>query len=101
MRRGRYAFAALALLALAGCPSPPPPPPGFDAASPEPAAADVCTHLLALSCAEGLDQALCTRKLSQAAADRITTFPTRCWLAASSRSEARSCGQIACSEPAP
>jgi len=86
--------------ALTACsPTPAPKPPASDA-GPEPAADDVCTHLLSLSCAEGIDPA-CARKIGQVQADRLTIWPLRCWAAAPDRSAVRACGAIVCPEPEP
>ena len=88
---------AVAPCSLACSPTPGPRPAPVDA-GPEPAAEDVCTHLLSLSCAEGIDPA-CAAKIGQVQRDRLTTWPLRCWAAAPDRSAARACGAIACPEP--
>lgn len=88
--------------ALVACSPTPPPHPPHDLADvgPEPAADDVCTHLLSLSCAEGIDPS-CARKIGQVQRDRLTVWPLRCWAAAPDRAAVRACGAIACVEPSP
>jgi len=89
---------AAATMALAGCPvSQPPRPAASDAGAP-PSSAELCLKLVAIGCAEGFDKA-CQPKIEQVAAERLTVFPARCWMAAQTRDEVRACGGIVCKEP--
>jgi len=94
MKLGIIFCVALALAAC--CPTPPPVEPVEK--GPAPSSAEVCLHLADLACPEGLDP-ICQRKIDQVQHDRLVLWPTRCWVAAKTRADARACGQLACASP--